>query len=691
MNSRHLQMALLGAAMGLVLAVTPGCTKKCGPDNCTGCCASESECVTSITTANCGANGGACSVCAADQLCESGACVNPPMDGGVDAGPPPCTTDLECANRDPGTVCDTTSGDCVPKCESDFDCLSKQNGSICDLVSGHCIMGQGCGIAGVPGPFHSDCQSLDPENRCYKYGQQCICDERDKPAANYAGTCRLRRGPCQECTSDTECGNDGIIFGPPEGIGAGKCAQLQGDSSGKKYCLYQRVGQCACGTIDDGTGYCKPQSNSCDRVGCNIDKDCPSGSVCTVNQPDAGTATCGGICVPRCRWDFLTKSLIAPGCPPGNTCWVDSANLDPSSIYYGSGRCKPPCQNDNDCKLSPGNPFGGDNLKCAGEQLNGGGLSDKRCRANGECMDSVECPELPNDQPYLGYCDRGTFSCKTDCRIGNDPVTGLPWKDCRPPYACSRDAGVNFCRLQTCVEQGGASVACAQGEYCCGEDKDRDGVSDPCPPASERNAAGCYKAPIPPFCQTCMSPDDCLNPNLPAWLSGANACANGSKSPNCSPLRPACLQVSMNLAVCAPATWNDISGPAGQPLPQKAQQGCPVNYQPRYLRIDRAAQSDNYCETNDDCNVGTDAGLCDFDPELRLQDGGMLKSCRCVAGAPGSVQRNGCPNDPDAGIVSECRSATTGTLTACIETVVCGANASVLAAPLDMYGCGLMP
>ena len=61
---------------------------------------------------------------------------------------------------------------------------------------------------------------------------------------------------------------------------------------------------------------------------------------------------------------------------PGETCWVDSANLDPSSNYYGSGRCKPACQGDTDCKRSAGNPFGGDNLKCAGEKLADGTTRD---------------------------------------------------------------------------------------------------------------------------------------------------------------------------------------------------------------------------------------------------------------------------------------------------------------------------
>lgn len=685
MNLRHLQWALLGVALGLVVAVTPGCTKKCGPDNCTGCCVSDSECTTAITTAHCGANGGACATCGEGQQCEGGACVTPQADAGVDGGPGRCTEDRDCATQ-PGTVCDVPAGTCIPRCDDDFDCLPAKQGLVCDTFSGHCVKGQGCNA-------DFECQSLNTEDKCYKYGQQCICDKRDAPNAASQGTCRLRRSACEECADSRECGDDPIIFGPPEGIGAGKCAQLMGDGSGKKYCLYQRVGQCACGTVDDGTGYCKPQSNSCSQVGCNVDKDCPGGSVCTVNQPDAGVAQCGGICVPRCRWDFLTKSLVAPGCPPGTTCWVDSANLDPTSIYYGSGRCRPPCQSDNDCKRSAANPFGGDNLRCAGEQLNGGGTSEKRCRANGECMDNAECPELPNDQPYLGYCDRASFVCKTDCRPGTDPVTGLPFKDCREPYACVLDAGVNICKLKTCVEQGGAGVACAQGEYCCGEDKNRDGTPDPCPPPSERNAAGCYKAPVPPFCTRCMSDDECQNPNLPAWLSGPNACANGSKSPSCSPLPPACVRVpvgsSATIDVCAPSTWNDTSLDSLGRI--KADQGCPRNYQEVYQRIDRAEQSENYCETNDDCNVGTDAGSCEPDPELRLPDGGLLKSCRCTAGNPGVPARGQCPNNPDAGIVSECKTGVAGQRLSCISTVLCVPSAAILTSPTDMYGCGLMP
>ncbi len=664
---QELRWLVVGAVLGLTVALVPSCGKKCGPENCQGCCNSNNECVTATIAATCGTAGASCSACAEGQECQNGACVTPqpPEDGGVDAGQP-----------DAGLVCG-----------KDDDCKVLGNGSTCDTSSGDCIIGRGCSS-------DQECQIDDPFDPCYRLGVQCRCDRRDAPDSgglfNYTGTCRRRLGPCQECTTHNECGEDPIIFGPPDGIGAGRCKQLQGDTSGKNYCLYQRVGQCPCGTIDDGTGFCKPQSNSCSQVGCNTDKQCPSGSVCTVNQPDAGAGSCGGICVPRCRWDFGTKGLVAPGCPPGTTCWVDSANLDPTSIYYGSGRCKPPCAGDADCQQSSGNPFGGVNLKCAGEQLPGGGLTDKRCRANGECMDNAECPELPNNQPYLGYCDRAGFTCESDCRTGSDPVTGMSYKDCRSPYTCSTDAGARVCRLQTCMEQGGASVACARGKYCCGDDKNGDSTVDPCPPPADRDPAGCYDAPRPPFCTVCQSKDDCKNVQLPAWLSGTNACANGSKNPSCSPLPMLCVYAGdkgqqQGVNICAPATFNDNSQDS-QGI-RRSSRGCPSGYQVQFMRPVLSGGGEDYCDDDTQCNQGTDAGRCAPDPAAMKQDGGFRKACLCTAG----TGRTQCPNSPDGGLQTECRTGVAGQNTYCIESVACiPPPGNAYQAPGEpQFGCGL--
>jgi hypothetical protein len=79
------------------------------------------------------------------------------------------------------------------------------------------------------------------------------------------------------------------------------------------HCRRQRIGACPCGFIDDGTGFCVPQSNSCAVIGCNTDAECSGGSVCSGSRPDAGSGACTGVCVPRCRWDFVRQQLVAPG------------------------------------------------------------------------------------------------------------------------------------------------------------------------------------------------------------------------------------------------------------------------------------------------------------------------------------------------------------------------------------------
>jgi hypothetical protein len=659
--TQQLRWALLGAVLGLTIAAVPSCAKKCGPDTCAGCCSSAGACVTATSATQCGVTGAVCSACADGQACTDGVCTGGTQnDGGagVDAGPPPCHTDPDCA--------------------------AQSNGTVCDVASGLCIPGVGCSD-------DSQCSSYDDTDRCYVYGIGCRCDLHDAPdagaGASYAGTCRQRKAACEECTQDVECGV-GAKFDWPDSIGQGVCRALAGDTSGKKYCRYQKPpgqsGACACGNIDDGNGYCVPQSGSCSSVGCNVDKDCPGGSVCSVNQPDAGANACGGVCITRCRWDFLQKDLAAPGCPSGQTCWIDSANLDATSAYFGMGRCRPACAGDADCKLSAANPFGGDNLECKGELLSSGATSDPRCRAKGECMDTLECPPAADTDIALGYCDRHTFTCKKDCRTGGDPVTGLPYTDCRPPYACAVDAGVNVCRLQNCMEQGGASVACSRGQFCCGEDKNGDGQADPCPPTAQQGPDGCYNVPTPPFCTTCMDASDCAKLTLPTWAT----CGNGSNSPSCSTLPMECVYAGdkngmQGVNICAPSTFNDRT-PAGM-YTTREQVGCPRGYQLSVVRPS-FGQGPDYCETNADCSVGTnDAGSCEADPTLRQQDGGMLKSCRCAVGSGASQ----CPNDPDAGIISSCRTGTSGARAMCMVSVVCVPPPGAAYLPVDQYGCGL--
>ncbi len=651
MSWTQVRLAISGMAVGLLIAVAPSCTPKpCGPDTCTlGCCNDKGACVGGTQAAACGASGATCASCTAGQSCAAGVCKGGSGGGtGVDAGP-----------------VDAGSPDAGQPCSKDDHCSVYKNGTVCNQATGQCVPGRGCNVS-------SDCSSLDPLDPCYQFGLQCRC--AIETGGTLAGVCRRRLAACEECTDPSQCGSE-VLFEPQ-----GTCKVLQGDSSGKKYCFQQKNGPCPCGTVDDGVGYCKPQLNSCSSVGCVEDKACPAGSVCN-------KSAC--LCEPRCRWDFAKKDLAAPGCPEGKSCWVDDANLNPSSPYYGAGRCRAPCSADAECKKSATNAFGGDRLTCRSEALKGGGMSAKRCRAIGECMDDYQCPEQPPELIPLGYCDRSTFACKTDCRTGTDPVTGSGYRDCRAPFACASDGGspgtgsVNFCRLKTCVEQGGATIACSRGEYCCGDDKNNDGIADPCPPV--RGPDNCYTAPKPPFCTVCASNDDCKNVQLPDYLSGAGACANGSRSPSCSPLPTLCVQASMTKAVCAPSTFNDGTKDAfGNGRDNK---GCPSGFPPVIIRP-RLAMGADYCNTNADCSLGNDGGLCAPDLGITLMDGTNPKTCQCTVGGP-----NMCPNDRDAGLTSECKYGISGQTLPCVQSVVCVPNASILfydAGP-PHFGCGLTP
>jgi hypothetical protein len=672
MMHREARWLVLGSLLGLSAALVVSCGKKCSPQSCQGCCSAGGECLLGEAVSACGAAGGACAACGASEACASGRCLE------AGALPDGGRTDGGGGGGDSGAS-DVDSG--PPRCTRDDDCRSARNASVCDVRSGLCVPGRRCS-------GDSECQLDDLDDPCSRYGVQCRCDFFDASDAGGGvsqGTCRRRRGPCEACAADSECGADRALFGPPEGLGAGKCTALSADTLGAKYCLYQRVGACTCGTVDPGDGYCRPKGESCTQVGCNQDKDCPSGSICTVrNAPDAGSQ-CGGLCIPRCRWDFVKREAVPPGCRQGETCWVDSNSLDPASLYYGAGRCKPACAGDADCRASSANPFGGPNLTCAGELMPDGGTSAPRCRAAGECMDDEECPARPADQPYLGYCDRGTFACKSDCRTGDDPLRGGAFKDCRAPYLCGASVGGgNTCRLQTCTEQGGAAIACYRGQYCCGDDKDGDGRADPCPPADRRDAVGCYDAPKPPFCSACQDDSTCQALPIPAYLADSGACANGSRSPSCSPLKTKCVALSDSLRLCAPATWNDQRRVAGQP---RSSLGCPAGYQVTPLRPVLVDSPDDYCSADSDCNLGTDAGRCAPDQSLRLADGGYSKACLCTAGA-GQGQ---CPRDPARSLETECYAGTPGATSFCIESVVClpaGSTATQPAGP-PSYGCGL--
>ncbi len=576
-------------------------------------------------------------------------------DAGVeDAGDPnvfACQSDQDCETQfRPGTVCDDidgsdTFGTCIDRCTRDEQCEHYQQGLRCQEQTGHCVVGRGC-------TNDTNCPpaNFDPTDYCNISGPGCRCVTEDHPSG-LGGVCRRRLTTCDECTFDEQCGS-GVTFDPQ-----GRCRPLQGDPDGmlpdggvRKYC-FQAEASCGCGFIRTSEGLCAPQTGfSCSSIGCDTDDECPFGSVCG----DTGAAC--GLCEPRCSWNFDTRKENPPGC--GNkTCWVDPQNLNPASPFFGAGRCRPECETNEQCEaVDP-------RLECRGELLAGGGESPKRCRPKGECMDDFECPQPQAGDIYLGYCDRSSFTCKTDCRTGIDPTTNLPYDDCTSGYKCVNQNGTNTCVQQTCLEQGGARIACNNAHYCCGEDKNADGQADPCP-TSGVGADQCYLSERPPFCQTCESQADCVGLPNPSGSNLPHVCMQLPPRPDMSP----------GATICGIATHNDWA--VDSQNISKAHRGCPAKYTPTPIK--------QRCETNADCGTG---GLCDADPYEKLPDGGVVLTCLCTADGT-STKTAGCPADPANGIIGYCRHAPAGTLQYCLSSVVCmpGLN-SVYGT--ENFGCGI--
>jgi hypothetical protein len=574
--------------------------------------------------------------------------------GALDAGHP-CLTDEECeAAVGPTTLCWGAEagqpGLCVAMCVQDDDCAQFEAGLRCEDATGRCIPARGCtrdSECPPPGGF-------DPDDYCELSSIGCRCVS-EANASGFDGVCRRRRTVCTECTDDGQCGDSQGILEP-----AGRCRPLQDDHEGplpdggvRKFCFQEPAGtQCGCGMILTAGGLCIPQNGNCHQVGCAQDADCPNGAVCN-------TAAC--LCEARCAWNFdpMIQALNPPGCHPELSCWVDPENLEPQSRFFGAGRCRPPCQSDAECQAED------PRLVCRAEQVEGG-ESNKRCRPAGDCMDGWECalkyPQPPGSL-YLGYCRREDFSCQSDCRTGLHPTRHRPYADCITGYKCVHQDGQNLCVQQTCLELGGARIACNAGQYCCGEDKDGDGLPDPCP-STGLLSNQCYRAPEPPFCTTCQTHADCQqypNPSgspLPALCIGAGPRPGGGAAVN----------------ICAPATWNDFTlDDSGVP---RAALGCPAKYAPTAVRVQ--------CTTPSDCGP---SGMCEEDLSSPLPGGGYASYCMCLGTGDGSSVSN-CPNDP-AGVVSVCRYAPQGALTSCLQSMVCVPSPGVAYLPPEENGCGL--
>ena len=239
-----------------------------------------------------------------------------------------CNADNECF--DPNNL-----GGCVD--DSDCDSVAGcQNGN-CECADGACRPSDSCtGPGDCPdGSYCANgvCQPSPPCNDqldCTPYGLVCEepycvdpepCDNGNCPpgytcADNYNPPVCLPDGS-GECTQDLQCpaGEYCDLFSNTCAPGCRDDADCVGQCGDSALCTCNNNRQC----VSDGSG----------TLGgpCDIDANCPGGTICAYDDPQAGI-TCDlipvGNCDKSCRQvcDLATSAIIDT-CPPGQSCGGD--------------------------------------------------------------------------------------------------------------------------------------------------------------------------------------------------------------------------------------------------------------------------------------------------------------------------------------------------------------------------------
>jgi len=230
-------------------------------------------------------------------------------------------------------------------------------------------------------------------------------------------------------------------------------------------------------------------------------------------------------------------------------------------------------------------------------------------------------------------------------------VTSMLYRDCKEGFKCEEPTpgAPGACLEKNCVEMGGAQNYCAFGQFCCGEDRDKDTKADPCVDATGKTIAQvgkCYDNPNPPWCQACEAHADCTKNGAPASTKDFNLCIAFGADKNGADRGNSCMYA------CATAAE------------------CPKGFLCNDIPVDCSA---------DPATCG-DATRC-YDTGKKDGDGNPIKWCKCTSAG----QRGGeCPildpGDP-SGPVSRCMNAS-GTLQLhCIWTRGCYPNPMVCTVP----------
>jgi MYXO-CTERM domain-containing protein len=497
-------------------------------------CASDDECPPGRY---CDQNAGSCaepcvddSNCAADEICEDGACQQ---------ANPPCTSDGEC---DLGDVC--VGGYCLPPCPpaGNDGCAPGEDGAgdVCDAEaccggyhdnSPPCVADAQC----EGGYICDDGVCVPPESPCdvsCPGGEECVdgnCEPGGNPCSEdsecaggevcvdghcHEGQPACEGEDCDNCTWDQDCpGGEICVSGechpaepPVTCSNNGDCPANQvcegGFCDGKETCSDDS--DCPNGeACDDGLGLCVPEHPP---IPCSGSGDCPSGDTCTSGtcQPPGGGCTDNSDCTgdSQCVDNGGVELCVPPhppipcsgdgDCPSGDVCLSGYCGSNDDSGGGGPGGSGPgggtePCNNDLDCPSNTCVDDGGVEL-CVPQH------------PPVPCDTTSDCPA--GDLCAGGFCTSDTCEDADDCPAGTvcDNTVDLCVPE-HPPVPCSGDSdcpGDDRCEAGFCAPQTDCQddTDCAGGEVCV----DNGGV-ELCEPG---------QPPIP--CTTpaeCPAPDNC--------------------------------------------------------------------------------------------------------------------------------------------------------------------------------------
>jgi len=412
-----------------------------------------------------------------------GACTNNPPPAQPDAGTVKvigrsCNTDDECG----GLKCDLIRRQCI--CQSDDDCAeihSEGDLPYCNNFTGLCV-------ATVAG-----CKA---DNEC---PSSSYCDEQVR-------ACKVRKGFCETCNSNRECGGDADDCLPDTALKGSYCGT---------FCVEDA--ECPAGsacTSFSGKKQCWPKAGKNCKIFMGCTPDSKQSCTTTADCATAADQVCdpgSGICVARIQI-----------CPFGQICDARSRV------------CVDACTSDADClAIDP-------KLRCV----------NRACEPIGECAATKEDPTGDKTCPTNKVCSFNpgvTYgTCVPFCASDQECAPGaicIPTADsrrkcqigCRVPADCPLD--------KTCVKSGSATGTCqgSPGATC-----QADVVCPDCA-SCDLKAFGCTTKSMKNdgFCRTCGSDSECGAGHCLTLKGGITRCGQPCPATGC-PRGFVCTEICVN-------------------------------------------------------------------------------------------------------------------------------------------------